>query len=686
SMALSIISHWGFGTLTVAQYFASLSSVLIVHNTTSGATPIQLEYLDALQLALRNLSRPLKLQWINVADLPDDVSHPDALEWHILRGVNTSVIQGFITVLPQTKRFLHARYFATRNANVRLKDKLYLFLCEHENPRDLLGMEILQFYPHHLMVRPELRAKREDSTEAKDGTETVAGEAEGDVNIGAAAVTGSGGGGATLPAHPYRDINFELWTQKFVGASGNLDAVLLDAFLPNETFARRVELYPNKLLNLQRRTLRMGSVTYVPYTVTNYVAAGTGNEDPINPHEANRSIAYDGAEANIMKTFCAVHNCHLRVEAYGADNWGSIYENESADGMLGDIYRQRVELAIGCIYNWYDGITETSHPISRSAVTILGPAAVPLSAWVTEILPFNTGSWILLLATILVCSLMLYVLRYSTYFLGKARQQRRFVHAEKLQRSLLDIFALFIQQPSAPLSFDRFAARFFLASLLCATITLENIYSGQLKSLLTVPSHGEPVDTIEKWAQAQWKWAAPSIIWVHTVEQSDLLTDQILAQNFEVHDYDFMYNASFRPNYGLGVERMGSGAFNFGNYVTLAALENRIVLRDDLYFDWTRAVSIRGWTLMDQLNRHIRTCQEAGLYAHWELEYVAKYLDKKIGQILFNLVNGLVPKKAPKPLVVDDISGALFVLGFGLAIAGCVLLLELLHKRLLLSM
>lgn len=73
--------------------------------------------------------------------------------------------------------------------------------------------------------------------------------------------------------HPHRDINFELWTQKFVGASGNLDAVLLDAFLPNETFASQVELYPNKLLNLQQRTLRMGSVTYVPYTVTNYVVS-----------------------------------------------------------------------------------------------------------------------------------------------------------------------------------------------------------------------------------------------------------------------------------------------------------------------------------------------------------------------------------------------------------------------------
>lgn len=62
---------------------------------------------------------------------------------------------------------------------------------------------------------------------------------------------------------------------------------------------------------------------------------------------------------------------------------------------------------------------------------------------------------------------------------------------------------------------------------------------------------------------------------------------------------------------------------------------------------------------------------------------MAKYLDKKIIQMLYNLINGFVSKKAPKPLVVDDISGALFVLAFGFSIAGVVLLLELLYSGLL---
>ncbi|KAH8264263.1 hypothetical protein KR038_005442 [Drosophila bunnanda] len=668
--------------LIVGQYFASFSTTLIVYNNSGTTTSLQLDYLRALELAFWDLPQPVGLQWINVAKLSD----LGELEWRVMASVNSSVTEGFITILSETNQFLHARYYATRNANVRLKDKLYLFLCEDESPAELLGMDILQFYPHHLMVRPGTGAEAETGAGPKTGPSPDPRRRGGasvntrnkDHEEGLRLDLDGGRGGAGAPP-ARRDINFELWTQKFVGAFGNLDAVRLDAFLPNETFAQqRVELYPNKLLNLESRSLLVGSITYVPYTITNYVPAGEGDVDPIHPQEADRSITFDGAEANVMKTFCQVHNCHLRVQAYGADNWGGIYENETSDGMLGDIYEQRVELAIGCIYNWYDGITETSVTIARSSVTILGPAPAPLPSWRTNILPLNDHTWLLLIFTMTLCGIFLYLMQFFSYHLGLGSKSGVFNHGKKLEKSMLDIFALFIQQPSASMGFDRFAPRFFLATLLCATITLENIYSGQLKSLLTIPFYSAPVDTLGKWAEAQWKWAAPSIIWVHTVQSSDLVTEQILAQNFEVHDYSYLSNASFMPNYGLGIERLSSGSLSVGDYVSTEALENRIVLHDDLYFDYTRAVSIRGWPLMRELNKHIRTCQETGLYFHWELQFIVKYMDKKKQEVLMDLANGHKVKGAPQVLDVHNIAGALFVLAFGFTFAGLALVMELL--------
>nr|QKN21513.1 ionotropic receptor [Zeugodacus tau] len=692
--------------LLIQRYFAQFSSVLIVHDGRVDAdSALQREYLEAVQLAFRNLSqqgRVIGLQWIDVSQLDgqgssrdgdnsgfcgssagkdsrnnsvDNLAYDDELELCVLRAVDI-VTEGFITILSDTVRFLHARYFATRNAELRLKDKFYLFLCEHEHPEELLSTEILQFYPHHLMVTPEaLGAQQGDNPQATTATRRKRNATK------PTTVTTTNPLSTLTTATPsaHRDINIQLWTQKFVGARGNLEALLLDAFLPNETFARNVELYPNKVSDLRGRNIRVGSITYIPYVVANYVPAGTGDVDALNSSDYSRTLSYLGSEAELMKSFCEVRNCHLRVEPYGADNWGVIYENESATGMLGDVYTQNVEVAVGCIYNWYNNITETSNVIARSSVAILGPSPAQFPAWRAIIMPFSTELWIFLILTILLCAAVMYFIRFVASTLDKWQRslQQDFQHTAAIGQAILDMFAVFIQQPSGPTSLHTFAARFFLAMILCATITLENTYSGQLKSILTVPLFTEAVDTMEKWSKTDWTWSAPSIVWTQTIDSSHIEKEQIMSEKFVVHDYDFLYNASFRPDYGLGIERLMSGSFTFGDFITAPALETKIISKDDLYFDWTRAVSIRGWPLMPLFDEHISACIETGLFVHWERQNVAKYLDRQTQQIMLNLASGHINKSPPQKLTIENISGATFALLFGCLIASFVFLLEL---------
>ncbi|XP_039948055.1 uncharacterized protein LOC120766544 isoform X1 [Bactrocera tryoni] len=698
--------------LLIQRYFAQFSSVLIVHDgRVDAASALQREYLEAVHLAFRNLSqqgRLIGLQWIDVSQLDgggrgscrssncgdsynnscaDNLAYNDELELCVLRAVGI-VTEGFITILSDTVRFLHARYFATRNAELRLKDKFYLFFCEHERPEELLSTEILQFYPHHLMVTPEtLTAQQSDNPQGISNKTKVNSKYTYQITNTTATFkltkpttsTMSLSTLATASPSAHRDINIQLWTQKFVGASGNLEALLLDAFLPNETFARNVELYPNKVNNLRGRTIRVGSITYIPYVVANYVPAGIGDVDALNSSDYSRTISFLGSEAELMKSFCEVRNCHIRLEPYGADNWGYIYENESATGMLGDVYTQNVEIAVGCIYNWYNNITETSNIIARSSVAILGPAPAQFPAWRANIMPFSNALWIFLILTILLCAAVMYFIRFVASLLEKWHRgvQCDFQHISAFGQATLDMFAVFIQQPSGPTSLNTFAARFFLAMILCATITLENTYSGQLKSILTVPLFTEAVDTMEKWSKTDWTWSAPSIVWIQTIDSSNIEKEQIMSEKFEVRDYDFLYNASFRSDYGLGIERLMSGSFSFGDYVTAPALETKIVSKDDLYFDWTRAVSIRGWPLMPLFDKHIRACVETGLFVHWERKFVAKYLNRQTQEIMLNLASGHINKLPPQKLTIENISGATFALFFGCLIASFVFMLEL---------
>uniref|UniRef100_A0A1I8PFK8 Ionotropic glutamate receptor C-terminal domain-containing protein n=1 Tax=Stomoxys calcitrans TaxID=35570 RepID=A0A1I8PFK8_STOCA len=733
----------------VGSHFAHLASVLIVYDGAAVASKnsLQQQYLDAVQQAFEIQSQHGKiigLQWNNVRffkynyeEEQQQQDYDQEFGQHILKAVDI-VTEGFITILANTSRFLHARYYATRYATLRLKDKLYLFLCEHENPAELLASELLQFYPHHLMVTPANDNSRQQSNQdnkdhnqrqsnAKNaggnssgiGTmktqkpkiqqtcneqnmvaketpyknfaqsrETIAREAsDGNASVASSSPTSSSMNQKLVTSiSKYHNINFELWTQRYVGAEGNLNAIHLDTFWGLcRIFAKNVELYPNKLKNLQRRVMRVGTLTYLPYVKTNYVEPGEGDEDGVDSHGPNKTVMFEGAEADLVRTFCQMRNCHLRLIPYPPDNWGFIFENGTTEGMLGDLYEQHMELAIGCVYNWYNSLTEVSRFIARSAVTIMGPGPSQYPRWRINIMPFSTPLWISLFLAMIACALVFQLFKYSANRLGYKYSsgliKKKKYGWKTLEKTMLDVFAVFIQQSSADTSLKRVATRVFLAFLLCATITLESTYSGQLKSLLTMPLFNSPIDTIDKWSLTKWKWGAPSIIWITTVEQSDLKHEQLLTKSFEVRDYEFLYNASFRSDYGLALERLYSGSLNIGDYITMACLKTRILLRDDLYFDWTRAVAIMGWPLMPLLDRHISFCLETGLYISWERHYKIRSTNLHMQEMLAELSSGHIQKPPPQNLSIEHISGPLFILFFGHISACIVLLFELLGNQ-----
>uniref|UniRef100_A0A1A9WSE8 Ionotropic glutamate receptor C-terminal domain-containing protein n=1 Tax=Glossina brevipalpis TaxID=37001 RepID=A0A1A9WSE8_9MUSC len=458
------------------------------------------------------------------------------------------------------------------------------------------------------------------------------------------------------------DINFELWTQKYVGTVGNLDAKHLDTYLGRErTFIKNTELYPNKLTNLEGRIIRIGSHTYLPYVVTNFVSPGVGNVDAIDSSALKRTVSFMGCEAELIITFCQRHNCHLRAEPYGVDGWGVVYDNGTAEGMFGGLFAQHIEIAIGCIYNWYNDLYEASNVITQSRVKLLTPGPAQYPRWRITIMPFSLELWIFIAFAIILYSLIFHFIKYSGYRSQQIHSTRQiqYNHLQYFLKTFLDVFAVFIQQPSADTSLHRFAPRLCLAALLCATITLENTYSGQLKSILTTPLFTDPVDTMDKWIKTNWKWTAPSEVWITNIIHSDLMKEQILVQKFEMNDYDSLYKATFKDDYGLGIEGLSSGSFAFGKYITAPALEGKIITKDVVYSTMTIATAIRGWPMISLLDQHISQCLETGLYLHWEKKNVFQLLDRHIQDILITLAAGYKPKIPPQKLTVESVSGAL---------------------------
>lgn len=68
--------------------------------------------------------------------------------------------------------------------------------------------------------------------------------------------------------------SFGLWTQQFQGPnSENNRAILADVYYTNQTFLNNATLYWDKIYDLMGRPMSVATVTYIPYSITDYVVS-----------------------------------------------------------------------------------------------------------------------------------------------------------------------------------------------------------------------------------------------------------------------------------------------------------------------------------------------------------------------------------------------------------------------------
>lgn len=63
-------------------------------------------------------------------------------------------------------------------------------------------------------------------------------------------------------------LEWNLWTQQYDGLAGNLVDIYFQA---NQTFAHSRPLYTDKMWDLMGAPLTVATITYLPYTMTEFV-------------------------------------------------------------------------------------------------------------------------------------------------------------------------------------------------------------------------------------------------------------------------------------------------------------------------------------------------------------------------------------------------------------------------------
>lgn len=70
----------------------------------------------------------------------------------------------------------------------------------------------------------------------------------------------------------------------------------------------------------------------------------------------------------------------------------------------------------------------------------------------------------------------------------------------------------------------------------------------------------------------------------------------------------------------FSIERLPYGHFAIGEYVVEDAIENYQIMKEDIYWEYCLAMSVKTWPLLPQFDDLVLRVAQSGIQKYWELK------------------------------------------------------------------
>ncbi|XP_061400434.1 uncharacterized protein LOC133336153 [Musca vetustissima] len=341
-------------------------------------------------------------------------------------------------------------------------------------------------------------------------------------------------------------------------------------------------------------------------------------------------VHIDGTEMRIVHTFCELYNCSVQVDTSEKSEWGMVYPNYTADGLLGLIVEGKTHMAMGAFFQWYiayRSIEQTTF-LGRSGITCLVPAPTRVTTWALPISPFTYTLWLAVAVCLFVEALAL--------FLARLFEEREIMQLEdgtiwsSIEFGYTTTLKLFISQGSDYVV-DSHTVRMVLFACYMIDIIVTSIYAGGLSAILTLPDLEEAADSVERMYSHNLTWTATSYDWVASIADEETgVVDPLmqgLVNNYIISSREEMRRKAQTDNIGFALERMAFGHFGNGHFITPESLDRLKLMVDDIYYVFTVAMVPRMWAHLPKYNDLILAWHSSGFSKYWEWKIVADYMN-----------------------------------------------------------
>ncbi|CAK1553700.1 unnamed protein product [Leptosia nina] len=445
---------------------------------------------------------------------------------------------------------------------------------------------------------------------------------------------------------------YDIVTHKFVGIDSD-DLIYLDRWNScSRAFDKDGRLFTHDLSNLEGKHVKVTCFTYTPYVLLDL--------DPnIVP------LGRDGVEVRLMEEFCRWVNCTIEIVRDAGEEWGTVYENFTGLGVLGNLVEDRADFGITALYSWYEEFLylDFSGYGVRTAVTCIAPSPRLLASWSMPLLPFSLYMWIGLMFTFIYESFALFV-----------------AQGFSLRKIFLTSFGILITQSISDASFQSWKIRSVVGWMMLTGLVLDNAYGGGLASTFTLPRYEPSVDTIQDLVDRKMIWGATHDAWVFSLTSSrDHLLQQLVRQ-FHSYEPEELESLSFTRKIAYAIERLPAGYFAIGDYMTEKAVNEYTIMVQDFYYELCVVMMRKSSPYTPKMNKHIGRLHESGLMLAWEREIALSLLNYRV-QREVKLSRTTRDVETIEPISFRLVIGVFILYGIGLLLATSAFIGEIIINR-----
>ncbi|XP_066262230.1 glutamate receptor ionotropic, kainate glr-3-like [Euwallacea similis] len=424
-------------------------------------------------------------------------------------------------------------------------------------------------------------------------------------------------------------------------------SVILDKwFSGNKSFLLGSNLFPNKLNNLHRHAIKVGTFNYRPFAIID-----------------KASFYVSGADIQILRAI--QHSINASIELIlNEDLWGRPYDDGTSTGVEGGVYRG--ELDVGAAGFFLDASAlqffDSTTVYLDSVVTFLVPAPRLLPPWLSLTYGFSSHTWIALCLTYTLLAVAMYFLSwYQTRFqLIKPQKQNSLI-----QETILTVGSLMIQQ-SVPQR--QYQHKILLTLTMLAIIAINIAYNAGYASIMTKPLYGDTIDSLQKFIESDIHWGGTGLAeWIKIWRENGEGQHKKVADRYIQSTAARLRELSLQGNFTFQLGKI-AGQPHIESYIKEDVINQYRVMKEIIHSELICMITKRNYLLLPAMNKVIRRLSQAGIIEYWSREYYGH--EEYIMRIKLQLEKEFGPEDEHVMLGTEHLLGAfcIFLLGNSLSL------------------